>query len=770
MKFKIIILLVGLSINVYAQNSLSGKITDKNQNPLFGVEIYAPKLHKGVTSEEDGTFNFQKLPNGNVDIVFAFIGYQSVIKSVNFDGKPIELNITLEESVFEMDEVIVSTPFNKLQSENVMKVEFKSIEQIQKTGAPTLIEGLTSIPGVAQISTGTNIGKPVIRGLSANRVLVYAQGIRLENQQFGDEHGLGINEAGIESAEVIKGPASLLYGSDALGGVLYLNSEKFVKYNSVESQWSNTYFSNTRGINSSFVLKSSGEKLKFLTRGTYNRHIDYEDANNKRVTNSRFQEYDFKTAVGIEVQNFSTELRYNYNLSRIGIPEEIGDQNTNISLAAPNQRIDNHVVSLHNHVYFRNSNLDINIGYTANNRKEFEEHHEEEEHEEESHEEEEEHEEEEAELALHMKLRTITYDAKYHLPKFGKLETIIGIQGLYQENTNFGEELLIPDAKVNDLGFFGTLAYSWDDHHIQGGLRYDNRDISTQRMEIEDHEHDEGEEDEDHEDEEPRFFEATNRAFNSFTASLGYKTTLFKAITTRINFASGYRAPNLAELTSNGVHHGTNRFEIGNANLNNEQNIQFDLALEYKNEHVEFFINGFYNNIQDYIFLRPTGQFEEGNLVFEYIQDNAKLYGGEAGFHFHPHPLDWLHVESSFELVIGKVDNGEYLPLIPANQWNNTIRMEFKETNWQKNGFVSVTLATTFEQNKVSQFETTTEGYSLLNFGLGGDFLIGSKAFNARLMVNNLMNKEYIAHLSRLKTDGILNPGRNIVVGLRFNI
>ncbi len=146
-----------------------------------------------------------------------------------------------------MDEVILSAPFDKLQSENVMKIESKSMETLKKAGAPTLMQGISNIPGVAEITTGTGIGKPVIRGLSGNRVLVYTQGVRLENQQFGNEHGLGMNDSGIESVEVIKGPASLLYGSDALGGVLYLNPEKFAYQGETKVDVSQSFFSNTLG-------------------------------------------------------------------------------------------------------------------------------------------------------------------------------------------------------------------------------------------------------------------------------------------------------------------------------------------------------------------------------------------------------------------------------------------------------------------------------------------------------------------------------------------
>jgi iron complex outermembrane receptor protein len=734
MKLKLTILFVGLSLTVYTQNTLNGKITNSNNEPLFGVEIFAPKLHKGTTSFEDGTYQFKNLPQGTIEIVFSFIGYTSQLKTIIINKDDLNLDIVLIESVFEMDEVIVSTPFNKLQSDNVMKVEHRSIAQIQKQGAPTLIQGLSSIAGVSQISTGTNIGKPVIRGLSGNRVLVYTQGVRLENQQFGDEHGLGINEAGIESVEVIKGPASLLYGSDALGGVLYLNSEKFAKTNSVESSVASKYFSNTLGTNTSFGLKASAEKFKFLTRFSYNSHSDYKIPDGDRVTNSRYNEFDIKTGVGFDATNFSSEIRYNYTLSNIGIPEEIGEQTTKVQFMTPYQKIGNHILSAHNHFYFKNSNLDINLGYLANDRKEFEE------------------EDSEEIVALHMKLKTFNYDAKYHLPKPGKLETIIGLQGLYQTNTNFGEEILIPDATTNDIGVFATSMLDIDQHTFQAGIRFDNRNIDTESHQTE------------------QTFEAINRTFSSFTASFGYKTKLFKTILTRLNLATGYRAPNLAELTSNGVHEGTNRFEIGNANLTNEQNYQIDLALEYRNEHIEFYANGFYNTINNYIFITPTGTIIDDSNVFQYVQDDASLYGGEFGFHWHPHPLDWLHFESSFETVIGKQNNDDYLPLIPANQWNNTLRTEFKDKQWFKNSYASLKLESTFAQKNNSVFETNSDAYNLVHIALGGKVILHKTKFEINLNINNVFDTQYIAHLSRLKTDGIQNIGRNIVLGLSFDI
>ena len=631
----------------------------------------------------------------------------------------------MNPSALEMEEVIVSTPFHKLQSENVMKVERQTVNELQQKGAVNLSEGITNIPGVESVTTGLSIGKPVIRGLSYNRVLVYTQGVRLENQQFGDEHGLGINDSGIESVEVIKGPASLLYGSDALGGVLYLNPEKFASVNTSAGDFGGKYYSNTLGYSTNAGYKSSGDHWQFLFRGNLAEHSDYK-TKDYRVTNSRFREQDFKAGIGYLGTNFKTEFRYNVNVLKPGLTEAIGIQSTRRSPMLGFQEIGNHVFSSKSSVFFNNSSLDVNLGYIYNDRKEFGE------------------ELGYNEPGLHLKLKTFNYDVKYNLPKLGKFETILGLQGMDQTNGTYGEEFLIPNAKVNDIGLLAVSHIHFDKADVQLGARFDNRNVNDT---------DSGE----------------TRQFNSFNGAAGIKTDIAKNITARVNLASGFRAPNLAELTVDGVHEGTNRYEKGNFDLKIEQNFQTDVALEYKNEHIEFFANGFYNKINDYIFIAPNGQTIDGNDVYVYSQNNANLYGGEVGFHLHPHPLDWLHIESSFETVTGKLTSDAYLPLIPANSLTNTLRVEF-DKSWLKNGYAFVTLKSTFDQNNTGAFETATNGYNLLSAGLGGSIKLFNKEAIVSISGTNLTDKTYINHLSRFKTEGIYNMGRNITFGITYKL
>ncbi|WP_196888033.1 TonB-dependent receptor [Aureivirga sp. CE67] len=778
MKKYLIILFLGIQQVLFAQEKITGNVNDENGNPVESADVYLVDLERGTTTNLEGFFEIENVPAGAHTLSISFVGYETQTLNVKAGDN---VNVTLKEAIFNIDEVIVSTPFQKLQRENVLKIDRIGLQEIQKNGAPTLIEGITALPGVSQISTGNGIGKPVIRGLSGNRVIVYTQGIRLENQQFGGEHGLGVNDAGIADVEVIKGPASLLYGSDALGGVLYLKPEKFAPENKTQFNFQQQLFSNTQGSSSSLAAKTSTKHFKFLARGTYDVHHDYKLPSGDYVLNSRFNEKDFKTGLGISYENFSSTIRYNFNETTLGLPSEIVGSSSGTTPFSPYQKINNHIISALNTFYFDKSKLFVNLGYTINKRKEIEAEHdhgheEHEEHDGHAHEEEqdEEHEEHEEEIAaIDLDLRTFTYEAKYQYSFENKIEAIVGVQGLNQENKNYGPEILIPDATVNDLGAFSTVLIPLGKHSLQAGVRFDSRNIKTKEHHIEHEdghdEHEEHTEEEGHEEEE-EVLAAIDKSFTSFTASLGAKFALSPKTTIRVNVASGFRAPNLAELTSNGVHHGANRYEIGNANLKTEKNIQTDLSFEYGNKHIEFYANGFINLVNDYIHLDPTNEELDGAPVFEYVQNNARLYGGEVGFHLHPHPLDWLHLYSSYETVLGQRKNDEWLALIPANKWQNQIKVDIPAMKFLEENYISLNVNHSFAQNKVSQFETSTSDYTLVNFGLGTNIKQEKWNVNVFFSINNLFDKEYIPHLSRLKTENIPNPGRNFVLGLNFNI
>ncbi len=720
-----ILLYLFISTTAGAQYSLTGKIIDaKTQEGLPGVNVIIENTHLGTVTDFNGYFKLENIPQKHIQLIFTYEGYQTEKRTLNFDQKTKNLVVPLKETAFELDEVIVSTGVNKLQKDNVMKVSHRSLQAMERNGIQSLMQGVSQIPGVKSLNTGTGIEKPVIRGLTGNRVLVFNQGVKMENYQFGEAHGMGIDPAGISGVEVIKGPASLLYGSDALGGVLYLIPEKYAPKNQTKADLKAQYFSNTQGFHTSIGAKSSLDQWRFLARASYGINGEYQIPDGKRVFNSANNSQDLKLGIGQKHKNRQTNLRYNFNLAQNGIPLYTVHKNIAYQPEAKYQDIKTHNVSLKNNFDFETARLQTNLGYSNVRRALI--------HQQKS--------------LIDMQLQTISLDAKYYFPDFKDLEVIAGTQADYQQNNNFGLHHLLPDAQILNVGIFSTAYYQIKQHVFQGGIRFDYRHIQTQETN----------------DGRP----ALNKSLHSLTGAFGYKTSWMKNMNLRFNIASGFRAPNLAELTSNGEHE--NRIEIGNPDLKNEQNIQADINWDYQSTHIEFFINGFYNQIYNYIYLAPTMQALNMLPVYQYQQHDAYLYGGEAGLHFHPHPWDWLHYKSSFETVIGKKQNGEYLPLIPADTWKNELRFTNKHKHKSLQRYYwSWQLNKTFASRN-NPGEDAYPGYSLLNTALGAEFKFGKSGLNLSVAVHNLMNTTYISNLSVLRERNIPNQGRNIIFSLKL--
>lgn len=733
---------------VKGQNILSGKVLSKKEGRMLPATISIPKLDKKTGADGEGNYTIEHIPNGSFTVVYSMVGYSTYSEKINFQsGKEIEKDVFLQGTAVEMEEVIVSTVFHLLQSENVMRVERMSVADMKAKGAETLASGLNNIAGVSTISTGQGIGKPVVRGLSSNRVLTYTQGVRLENQQFGEEHGLGVHESGIESVEVIKGPASLLYGSDALGGVLYLNPEKFAAAGETHADLNSAYFSNSQGTSTDVGFQHSRDRLRFLFRGAYSSHADYRTGDSYRVTNSRFNEKDIKAGARFGSHRFISAMRYNYNRSDLGIPEGIEEQSLSRKPMLPYQTVDNHVLSLDNTLHLSRSKITAKIGYTANDRREYEEEHE---HSEDHH-----HVSNDEDPSLRMQLNTLNYDVKYHFPSVKKLETIAGIQGMHQENKNLGEEVLIPNAFTHDFGVFATSHYHLEKIDLQAGVRLDTRKVDI-RETWNEHDH--------------KWMAAENRKFRSFNIALGMKWDIGNNFVSRVNMATGYRAPNLAEMTSDGYHHGSFRYEVGSIDLVQEQNIQADVALEYKRTNLDVLVNGFYNKVRNYIFLEPSDEVMEGHTIYNFKQSNAELYGGEFSFHLHPADFSWLHFENAYEMVVGVREDGEYLPFIPAHNLSHTLQVSLKDYSFFESPTAFFGLKTHFSQDRVSEFESASKGYSLISAGMHSEIKFRKHQIRVGVTGNNLANRRYVSHLSRLKNYSIYDMGRSIHVSLRIHI
>ena len=714
---------------VFAQKNNIQIIDNQSNIGISNVNIYFPELKTGTQTDSEGYFA-APINRNKLTVQISALGYKTLLKELVFEGE--NQKIALEEAHLDLDEVMISASALKLQSENVMNIAALKLNQI--TAPMSLAEKLTNVPGVSQISTGGGIGKPTIRGLSGNRVAVFSQGVRIENQQWGDEHGLGLSENGYESVEIIKGPASLLYGSDALGGVIYFVDERYANDNSVESKIESKFSSNTLGFDNRAALKISKNKLHFNLFGAYNSNKDYQDGNGFFVPNSRYNTADVKTTFAYTGANFSSAIRYNFLKENYGITE-VEEGNTDYKNGRKPyfvyQPLTTQIVSFDNTLFLKDSKIKLTIGNVNNQRLEI------------------------GgdslgnpQRGLGLKINTASYNLKYYAPTYKNWEFIVGSQGMFQQNKNISEDILIPNATTFDVGFFGNASLHYSEKSLlQFGLRFDNRKISSEQNGSL------GDAD---------YKTPLNKTFPSLNFSLGLNQKISKEMTLRANISSGFRAPNTFELLSNGVHEGTFRYEIGNIALKNENAYQADVELSYKNEHYDFFVNPFVNHIKNYIYLLPTGDIAEDLPVYVYKQNNATLFGGESGIHWHPHPLDWLHLESTYSVVYGKNEVGN-LPLIPSQKLISTLRTDFKNKSKSINFNAYLQYIVSFRQNNIAIFETETPTYQLVNMGFNTSL---KNNISFKIGVSNLFDRTYFDHLSRLKYQGVNGMGRNVFVNL----
>ena len=722
----------------HAQNKITGKITDQDNLSLVGATIFIPGIDKGTVANNNGRYELSNLPNGKIKIQFSSVGYTNHIETVELHGESLEINITLSQTAIEMEEIVVSGIYNSTQHENAVKIELLKLNPLTIKNTPNFTEMLTKVPGVDMISKGSGVSKPVIRGLSMNDILVLNNGVRYENYQYSSHHPLGIDEFGIDNVEIIKGPASLLYGSDAIGGVINFIKEKPAPVGTIIGDYNMQLFSNTLGMTNNIGMKGASKKLFGGLRVGQKTNSDFLQGGGDFVPNSRFNEWSFKTNAGFTDRIGVFKLFYDFNNQKLGLVEDEAIEAIT-KRGRENkiwyQELNTHLISSQNKLYLGNFKLDLNSAYQNTELTHFGD---------------------VDEVEIKMKLATLTYEAKLHFPSKENSEYIIGFQGFNQTNTNLNdrETILLPDATTDNYSAFGLVQYTFFEKlKVQTGVRYDNKSIVSQAIGLP--------------ADTMSYRSPLNKSFGSFSGSFGAVYNLSKELLFRANFAAAYRTPNLAELTSNGQHEL--RYEIGDHNLVPENAYETDLSLHYHKSNFTFDIAGFYNIINNYIFISPTGETATTGIdIFRYKQANSALFGGEASLHLHPKTIKWLHFETTFASVIGKQKNGDYLPFVPAHKLKFELRAEKEKFLFLQNAQVSVNTSTAFNQNNAAPDETPTKGYSLLDLSIGGNIKMISQSVLLSISVNNIFDTKYIDHLSTLKEVGFYNPGRNISLNLRI--
>jgi iron complex outermembrane receptor protein len=787
--------------------SLSGQVSDsKTGKILAGATVSIPDLKLAVAADGNGHYDFKGLPSGTFLVEIKFIGYKSITKNILLKDA-VKADFILDESATEINEVVVTGSSKATQiKRNPVPIVSVNKDYLTTNLTTNIIDAIAKIPGVHAVTTGPNVSKPVIRGLGFNRILTLYDGVRQEGQQWGDEHGIEVDPYSIDKVEIIKGPASLSYGSDALAGVVNLIPTQPAPEGKMIGDVTTEYQTNNKYIGGSAMLGASKNGFEWMARVTHKQATNYQDKYDGRVFGTAFNETDLNASVGIHRKWGYSHLSFVLYDNKQEIPDgsrdsasrrftrQISEADTVRQIVSDADLNSYHIENLHqlvqhyraflnNNFILGNGRLDVNFGFQRSVRREF------------SH----------PVLytipGLYLELNSYTYDIKYHLPETNNWNVSVGVNGMFQQNTSTnGTEFIIPSYKEFEIGGFALVKKSIDKLDLAGGLRYDVRSFNNDALYTIpdpvtgfDKPVSAGTAGADNP------FTNYQKTFSGVSGSLGGTYNFTDKFSMKANIARGFRSPNIAEISANGVHPGTNIYQIGNDNFKPEFNLQEDIGFVFSSKYAVIQLNLFNNFITNYIYNQKlsgvNGQdsvIVAGNQTFKFQSGRADLYGGELNIDLHP--VKVLHFENSISVVYGdnkgvsgaKVpDDQKYLPLIPPFHGMSELRLDFASKGI-KHGFVKAQVEYYAAQNRVFSAydtETPTAGYTLFNAGVGGSLVNkdGKTWVSIYLMGNNLFNVAYQDHLNRLKYfeqypgnftghDGIYNMGRNIAFKLSFPI
>ncbi len=473
-------------VSAQTRSVLTGKITDeKTGAPLGGATIHIHDINRNAVANDTGGYKTSFIPAGNYLVEVTYIGHASTVERITVAGNTIK-DFILKDAVVEQEGVTVtgvSTATRLKQSPQPVAILKRT--ELLKISSSNIINSLTKIAGVNALTTGPAISKPFIRGLGYNRVLVINDGIKQEGQQWGDEHGIEIDDYSVQRVEVLKGPASLMYGSDGLAGVINIQSLAAVAEGTINANVLGEYQTNSRlrGYYGSVAGTKNG--FSFNAYGSYKGAQDYKNKYDGDVFNSKFNNKNFGGMLGYGGSWGHAYIRASNFDQHIGMIEGDRDDATGKFLKAvaggaeviatdndfkeidpfvPFQHVQHFKLSSDNSFNIGKNKLDVLVGYQRNQRKELGDP------------------DNINEPAAYFDLKTVNYSTKLNIPYKGNWKTSIGISGMVQNNKNRAEEALIPDYDLMDIGGFVFTQYHKDKLSLSGGLRFDNRHVEGKQM------------------------------------------------------------------------------------------------------------------------------------------------------------------------------------------------------------------------------------------------------------------------------------------------
>ena len=799
------------AVTLAQTGALKGRLTTGGE-PLPAVNIAIKGIPANATSAENGYYELTNIVPGTYEVSFSAVGYLTEKLKITIPGGGAAvLNGNLKENSSKLNEVVVTGVSRATElRRNPVPIAVMTKKEMNENVNNNIIDAIVKgVPGVNAVTTGPNISKPFIRGLGYNRVLTLYDGIRQEGQQWGDEHGIEIDQYGIGRAEVIKGPASLTYGSDALAGVINLipavadGPEGILKGDYVAD-----YHTNNGMAGTSLGLAYKKNDWKYNFRATVKSAHDYQNKIDGFVYNTGFREFNLSGTARVDKKWGSSQLTATLYDNQQEIPDGSRDSLTrrftkqvneagsddirnrplvsndvlnSYTIAPLHQRIQHYRLYTRNEFKIGEGSLQASLGLQRSARREYN------------------HPTLAEQAGLYVVLNTLNYDLKYNLPSIAGIESTIGVNGMYQGNrSKAGTDFPIPDYNLFDAGAFLFAKKTFGKLDLSGGVRYDNRHMKWNDFYV-------GPNAENGFEQQVRLpdtaaahlqFPAFKHVYKGLSGSLGATYNVSERLLLKANIARGYRAPNITEIGSNGLDPGAHIVYLGNRGFSPEFSLQEDIGVIAYLKDIDLIAEFFNNQIDNYIYQSKLTDANgnpvvivPGNSTYQYQQSKARLYGAEFTVNLHPRHIKWLAFNNSVayvnginknqELIAASGGTAKYLPFIPPFH----IRSELKVTLQQAYGvfskiyFKAEADAYTTQNHfyALDDTETATPGYTLINFGAGTTIKRKSEKTLCELFfqIDNLFDTAYQSNLNRLKyfeyytaspngNLGIYNIGRNV--------
>lgn len=778
-------------LSVGAQNSmqLKGRVLDENNNALIGASIVLLPTQKGTVSDENGYYLFNGLKQGKYTVAVSYIGYKDLVDTVLMNAD-IDRDFHLRSASLSLQEVVVKDNYAETRSrEESLNVEVVNDRYLKENMGGSLMQSLERLPGVSSIDIGSGHSKPVIRGLGFNRVVVVENGIKHEGQQWGADHGLEIDQYAADRLEVIKGPASLMFGSDAIGGVIDVEQNRLPEKNSFGGRVDLTGKSNNNLLGSSVTVEGRKEwfyarlQATVLDYGDYKVPADSVDIYSYKVPlhknqlrNTAGNDYNLHLGFGFLLPRFQSRFYLSNVNSKSGffanahgveprnVDEELHDSSMR-DVLFPYQTVDHLKLINKSKWQLDRIGFETDLGFQRNLRQE------------------------KSYYVSHGYMPPTLPDSLGIAPnlerEFDKLiysgrlkmnyiftagtELTLGVNSEYQDNRINGYSFISPAFEQINTGTFLLIKHSFSVKSlVQFGIRYDYGRVNSKEY----NDWFQSPVGESSEDEEYlQRAQKLDRSFSNVTWSVGYNYNP-ENWSLKANIGKSFRMPIAKELAANGVNYHHFSYEVGSPELDAEISYQIDAGVEYHSKKFAVGATPFVNYFPNYIFLNPTSEHDRlygnGNQVYNYVQSEVFRFGGEVHAHYQLSPNLQMGVlgEYVYSEQISGEKKGFTLPFSPPA--SATLNLKYRKPKLMvlNDAYVSLDYRLTAAQNKIVPPEEQTDGYQVANISFGGNVNAGRQKLEISMQVQNLLNSKYFNHTSYYRQINIPEAGKNFVLNV----